>query len=1268
MFSNENMSVGIGNEAMKLIQKGRHEEAIRLIKNSKIQDKIGEEDKAKILKAISEESAKIKVSRQMKKDKDKTTSDIAEKLNALGLNIDSKTLKRLTKKDKEANKLFDLISGEISIRDKQREKVESNSEVAPENTISQLNEEQAKRHEEIYTEIKKATELLSELVNGNTNKNKKRKKKQQERYDEVANITSDYDYIDNSIGADVELDEDDEFEVAPERVTLGEVGRHAKRITKRALRGVRSLSWKGIKGTYKEGRGILSALRRTRPANYVLGDKNEDWHDGSKKERTTHESKILKTISGFLAAIATKQDIDPEKIDTDGSQKSMLSRIKSRFKNSFVYHHINGKIKKFVKTEDGNLEEVKSNSQNDAVNEELEEQKETQRGILSTLRKIPFALGNLFGIHSDEKDSEDESWFSKILGKAKKGLTIGASIAAGFGFLGWAKDTIFPAMKMYWTDSVVPYLSDAWQGKKSGFGSFIYSLNPQNPDGLISRFKNFVSNDLPGILKTVATYVSDGVNWALTNVLPAVISTAIANAPTILASLAEGILGGLDQLFFGKKESKFTKMSNFGITDGGASTAISSMQSKSTPTWFDSKVPITNELAGYSSNTTGTSSTLNQNMLTSEDITSMKNGLTGLDPEERQAAVKRGKISKAKDIIYGIKDIIAEDDPNVKKEKINSYRSLLLGNNYTSTQDKKSNGYGYRRSQNGYSNTSLPLAFNEINPGYIEKAKSEYEKVKDNTIETQYGTLTVKEILNDDRPYFYSEDNIPLYGYQLLNYNDTAEWLGMNIHLNSDEARANTKRAGGNGRRTLLNQVSKASGKSFIYGLAGDGTGAKVASSVLKGGSNVIGKPFSKIGSVLKHIPGVKTIGKLSGLTGTVISKGGKAVSSLIETANKAGLKLAGHSTEPLFKSSGKIGNFIKNFGKQAVEPDLNDIDDATELLMRLQNGETIEGGSKLITKLKNSKVGKFVSNTLDEAGILGKKYLPKVTEAGAKAFNQITTTGAKVLDNVKGSKVYDSVKGVASKVGKTAKNSKLAKFITKSGSAFSGFLKDKKVFSYITKCFSKSGKKLTKNAIKEGIEKFAKTIAKGIAKYLKKFGAKLTAKVTIKIGAYVISVSTLMIADAVISFISGFSKNKSKSILGITEEPTLPQRLITGLINAICEVFTLGLVPASFIVDLVVDNIHLLGIDAFGDLKELRAQAQKEVDEYNAENGTDFSVEDYVRKDSWWNKTKRSVGNWWSGVKKTVGGWFGKGSSDEDEDNENTKVVRNDIINKIKE
>ena len=188
--------------------------------------------------------------------------------------------------------------------------------------------------------------------------------------------------------------------------------------------------------------------------------------------------------------------------------------------------------------------------------------------------------------------------------------------------------------------------------------------------------------------------------------------------------------------------------------------------------------------------------------------------------------------------------------------------------------------------------------------------------------------------------------------------------------------------------------------------------------------------------------------------------------------------------------------------------------------------------------------------------------------------------------------------------------------------------------------------------AAQEILEKFAPKFISAVTEHAAKAGGKLAAKLAISASP----AAVLNIAFAVTDFISGY--NDAANILGITIEPTFGMKVSAGLIKAFNNLFLVtSFIPENLLVDLFVDYIF----PVFGeelDLKKIREESRAEVEKYNKENNTEYSLEEFnkeVKKNGnkglfeklKKNMSLRNIGKVFTEIGKSMAAGFSKLSND---------------------
>lgn len=143
--------------------------------------------------------------------------------------------------------------------------------------------------------------------------------------------------------------------------------------------------------------------------------------------------------------------------------------------------------------------------------------------------------------------------------------------------------------------------------------------------------------------------------------------------------------------------------------------------------------------------------------------------------------------------------------------------------------------------------------------------------------------------------------------------------------------------------------------------------------------------------------------------------------------------------------------------------------------------------------------------------------------------------------------------------------------------------------------------------SVKEGSSTIVATIMKKLGEVLPNLGKKLSSFAT-KVANLAPVIQVFYVAAKGID-----AWGNAESILGITQNATFGQKVIAtlvGVVNAAIP-FIGDLIPNNVLVNIFMEIAPKLGIDVTT-LEQERKEAQAEVDEYNKENGTDLSVEEY--------------------------------------------------------
>lgn len=354
-----------------------------------------------------------------------------------------------------------------------------------------------------------------------------------------------------------------------------------------------------------------------------------------------------------------------------------------------------------------------------------------------------------------------------------------------------------------------------------------------------------------------------------------------------------------------------------------------------------------------------------------------------------------------------------------------------------------------------------------------------------------------------------------------------------------------------------------------------------------------------------------RTMGNTLSKTGNVLNKGGKVLSKF-GLAGKVGgsaMRLTGYAAKGVNKAvnaAGTLGGYILPTGVVGV-------DNKNKALTAMT--EKREQIASKVSTLKETKVGQYVSKAYDTAK--NSRVGQTIAEMGKNGLSAMQSAAHKASE---------------SKAGTIVK--KLIDFINKH---FVKALTDSKIVNFIYNKFKDVSKGLTKEALQKSLENFAKKLVPMVIKALGEKAGQITGKAIAKITATVASGGLAFIAFAVISFISGWKK--ADEYLNISD-PSVIQRLVSGVIMIINDNLCFGLLPLNWLYEQVINIAE--GIPFFEssikNLRQKQAETEDERDKYNLENGTNLTTDEYLQAKKKEKSVFHRVGSAISGVGKKIG------------------------------
>lgn len=849
-----------------------------------------------------------------------------------------------------------------------------------------------------------------------------------------------------------------------------------------------------------------------------------------------------------------------------------------------------------------------------------EEQRSTQRGILSKISGLGDTLKGLLGFGKEDEDN-DEGIFSKIL---KGALKYALPVLGGLAGLGIARKAANTKIKVQQRDAngnkvydengnpVMEEMTIADAVKDGASRMWLGDDLTGNTSGAWYHIKDFTRN-------TVIPLIGDGLDL-LTEKLPGIISTVVQhtveNAPQLFIAVGKGIgvgiwnvlkgflqkIPGIGRLF-GSSDKKDTKSSS--SIEGGSSSKI------------------TVDLAGGKTTQSGTTGSS-----------------TGSTASTLQSMYDK-RVSGSTNTTTSTTNTTSNTN-TVQKSSSNGGLALVDVNStpHTVEANIKDNSSSVKDS----------LAYKNASNSVQKKALEPLASIWNNSVLAD-GT-TVAQLCNDDSLVIaeFTDSNGNVYqvtGATVLWYPDIASQIfGIDISLTDKERDENSElvrnATGNNAGDWALTKIIATGGK---YG------NAKTTAKVLSKGGKLAANIGSKVNSVLSKTKKIPVIGKALSRIGKVTNVLGKATQFSANAASipvraadamKSGvqefnaLRKGGFTAKESLQWMAGNAQVSARKGLSGAKEALNATMDARQAdrsAKLAEKSKGILGGIKgTIQKGKNAvmdtidnaaqKIGNKAIDTASNATKIDSSDVSKATKGMKEALNKATQKGGKI----------GSALGAASeKAGKLSSSAKdvISKLTTLLGDFFSdskviGKLKD------VLKC-GKVKKEATETVLKEALEKFADKILQKFTKGIAKSAAKLVAKISTKLASYIGSGGIIAVAFLIADFISGMSK--ADAIMGV-EKPTIAERFIAGLVNAFAETFFITLVvDTSTLVQTSVDFLEGLGLN-FDDLRKRQEEAEANCDQYNREHGTNYTVEEYLMNDHLSTKIKRALGKVGSAVK----------------------------------
>ena len=300
-------------------------------------------------------------------------------------------------------------------------------------------------------------------------------------------------------------------------------------------------------------------------------------------------------------------------------------------------------------------------------------------------------------------------------------------------------------------------------------------------------------------------------------------------------------------------------------------------------------------------------------------------------------------------------------------------------------------------------------------------------------------------------------------------------------------------------------------------------------------------------------------------------------------------------------------GNIITNYTQyNKTDSTLSRVADSTaRSFTRGLAGDVATGAAKVLGKASTKGIG---------GGVL------KAATAGVGVVSKASSA---VISGA--SKLGSAINTAANAAGSAATSSAGGNILVKGLTKIFNNIANSKIGGIIVSSIKKvTGKEITTKILDSTLKKLAAKLAEA--------GAKTAGKAVSSIATAVAGFSPLALALMVTDFIYGY--DNANTILGVAAgdpeyEIGFGQKCLCGLLNLVNNRITLGLIPTSTIVDIIVEFLFpLFGLDATS-LKEAQGRASAILDEWNKANPDETydNLEDFNNKDKWWFKA-------WNGIK----------------------------------
>ena len=902
---------------------------------------------------------------------------------------------------------------------------------------------------------------------------------------------------------------------------------------------------------------------------------------------------------------------------TGGRIKGLLRRLTNNIfrkkKQSKTVITENGPIKTRLDAQGNEIPDERDAETKETL-EKADEQRETQKGILSKISGLGDKFKELLGFDNDEEE-EKEGIFSKII---KGALKYALPVLGGLAGLGLVKRATEAKVKVQQRDAngnkmydqygnpIMTEMTIADAVKNGAARMWLGDDLTGNTNGAWYHIKDFTTN-------TVLPLIGDGLEL-LTQKIPDIISSVvqytIEKAPHILAAIGKGIAVGI----WNTIKEPLSKIPGIGKLFGSSD----KKEDKSTVDTSGTSQLKVNVTGQKSTTGASTSSTVSTGSTTSAVESAYNKKIFGITSTSSNSQTPSTTTTTPSGVNKSVLPTLVGAD-TVSTDNTNSVKESLAYKNASTTVQKK---------------VLSPLS-----------------AIWNNQI-LDDGT-TVAQLCND--PDTVIAEFTDSYGntYQvtgatILWYPETAaQVFGIDISLTNKEKEENSasvrNATGYDPGSWALTKIITTGGK---YG------NATAVPKILATGGKLISKAGKGIKSLTSHVrkvpvlKGFHTVGKATDIAAKAtqfsanvasipvratdyVKQGVQEFSSLRKggfTAKESAQWMAGNAQVSARK--GISG------AKDAFNATM-DARQASRSAEMAKKSKGIFGGAKdAIRKGKNSimdkidntvrNAGNKVMDTASNATRIDSSDVSKAKKGMSEALSKISQKSEKAASVINGAgKLSSAAQGVVSKLTKI----------------LGEFFSNNTVVNALKKVLKsgKAKKEVSEAIIKEALEKFADKILERFTKGIAKTGAKVVAKISTKLAAYIGSGGLIAVAFAVVDFVRGMSK---ADVIMKVEKPTIAERFISGLVNAFAEAFFITLIiDTETLVQMCIDLLEYLGFN-FEDLRKRQEEAEANCAQYNREHDPDITVEEYLTNDNISTKVKNAlskVGSTIAGAGKSV-------------------------------